>query len=97
LDGGFGRLALGHLDKAKAFGAPGVSVGNDIDRVYNSIRLEELAEVMIRRTIGHIAYKDMHAKVLFIMKNRATIARSSETVCRSTRPEQYVGETAKRA
>src|SRR5438132_8233889 len=78
LDGGFGRLALGHLDKPEAFGAPGVTVGNHIDLVHSTIRLEELAEVIIRRTKCKVTYKDIHAKILFIMKNRETIARSSE-------------------
>src|SRR5712691_6626750 len=70
LDGGFGRLALGHLDKPKAFGAPGVPVGNHIDRVHHSIRLKELAQVMIRRTKRKVPYKDIHAKVLFMVENR---------------------------
>ena len=48
LNSGFGRLALGHLDKPKAFGAPRVTVGNHIDRVHNPILLKELAEVLIR-------------------------------------------------
>ena len=65
LNGGFGGCTIGHLDKPKAFGAPGVSVGNDIDLVHNSIRLEELAEVMISRTEGKIADKDIHAGILW--------------------------------
>ena len=50
LDGGFGRLALGHFDKPEAFGALGITVGNHIDLVHSTIRLKELAKVMIRRT-----------------------------------------------
>ena len=68
LNGGFGSLALGHLDKPKAFGASGVPIGNHIDFVHNAIRLEELTEVMIRRTKRKVPYKDIHAKVLFIEK-----------------------------
>jgi hypothetical protein len=97
LNGGFGGCTIGHLDKAKAFGAARVPVGNHIDCVHNSILLKELAEVMIRRTIRKVPYKDIHAQVLFMVKNRETIARSSETVCRSTRPEHDAGETAKRS
>src|SRR2546427_6657546 len=52
LDGRFGRLALGHLDKAKAFGAPGVTVGNDIDLVHNS------ASITASATFGHSASPD---------------------------------------
>src|SRR6266446_3258604 len=61
LDGRFGRLALGHFDKAEAFGASGVTVGNKIDLVHNSIRLKELAEGMIRGTKRKVPDKDMHA------------------------------------
>src|SRR5438132_12468842 len=38
LDDGFSRRTVGHLNKPEAFGAPGVTVGNDIDLVHNSIR-----------------------------------------------------------
>jgi hypothetical protein len=62
LNGGFGGCTIGHLDKAKAFGAPGVTVGNHIDRVHNSILLKELAEVMIRRTKRKVPYTDIHAQ-----------------------------------
>ena len=65
LDGGFGCLALGHLDKPKAFGAPGITVGNDIDLVHSTILLKKLAEVMIRRTKRKVTYKDIHAKILY--------------------------------
>src|SRR6516225_6890110 len=64
LDGRFGRRAVGHLDKAKAFGAARVTVGNHIDLVHGTIRLKELAEVMIRRTIRKIPDKDIHAQIL---------------------------------
>src|SRR5215475_13044344 len=37
LDGGFGRLALRHLDEPKAFGAPSVAVGNDTNLVHSTI------------------------------------------------------------
>jgi hypothetical protein len=74
----FGCSAVGHLHKAKASGATGVTVGNDIDLVHRTIRLEELAKVMISGTKSKVAYKDIHAKVLFIVKNVDMIARSSE-------------------
>src|SRR4030095_11378632 len=54
LDSGFGRRAVGHLDKSKAFGAASVTVGNDIDLVHSTILLKELAEAMIRRTIRKV-------------------------------------------
>ena len=60
-----GGGAIGHLDKAKAFGAAGLAVHNDPDLVYGAIRLEELAEVMIRRTEGKIADKDIHTGILW--------------------------------
>ena len=62
LDSGFGRLALRHLDKPEAFGAPGVTVGNDIDLVHSTILLKELAEVMIRCTKRKVTYKDIHVQ-----------------------------------
>jgi hypothetical protein len=64
LNSGFSRLALGHLDKPKAFRAARVTVGNHIDLVHGTILLEELAEVMIRCTKRKVAYKDIHAKIL---------------------------------
>src|SRR5262249_36638641 len=77
LDGRFGRRAVGHLDKSKAVGAARVTVGNDIDLVHRTIRLKELAKVMIRRTIRKVPNKDIHATILN-NGNRETIARSSE-------------------
>jgi len=74
----FGCSAVRHLHKAKASGAAGVTVSNDIDRVYHTIRLEELAKVMVSGTKSKITYKDIHVKVLFIVKNIDMIARSSE-------------------
>jgi hypothetical protein len=47
LNGGFGRLALGHLNESKAFGTASVTVGNDVDFVYHAVRLKELAEVLL--------------------------------------------------
>jgi hypothetical protein len=52
------------LDKTKAFGATGIAICNYPDLVYRAIRLEELAEVMISRTEGKIADKDIHAGIL---------------------------------
>jgi hypothetical protein len=60
LNGGFGRLALGHLDEPKAFGTASVTVGNDIDLVHHAIRLEELAEVLLGGGIRQITNKDIH-------------------------------------
>ena len=65
LDGSFGRRAVGHLDKPKAFGAAGITVGNHIDRVHSTMRLEKLAKVMIRRAEGKIAYKNIHVSILW--------------------------------
>ena len=65
LDGSFGRRAVRHLDKPKAFGAAGITIGNHIDLVHITIRLEELAKVMISRAEGKIAYKNIHARILW--------------------------------
>src|SRR5215217_988980 len=60
-----GGAAIGHLDKAKAFGATGITVRNHPDLVHRAIRLEELAEIMISCTEGKIADKDIHAGTLW--------------------------------
>src|SRR5215467_9068505 len=78
LNGRFGCGAVGHLHKAKAPRATGVTVSNDIDLVHHTIRLEELAQVMISGNKSKVPYKDIHAKILFIVKNVDMIARSSE-------------------
>jgi hypothetical protein len=78
LNGRFGGSAVRHLYKAEAPGTAGVTVSNNIDLVHRTIRLEELAQVMISDTKSKVAYKDIHAKVLFIVKNMDMIARSSE-------------------
>jgi hypothetical protein len=61
LDGRFGGRTVGHFHEAKAFGAPGVTVSNNIDLVYHTMGLEELAKAIIRRTKRKVAYKDIHA------------------------------------
>jgi hypothetical protein len=78
LNSRFGCSAVGHLHKAKAPGTTGVAVSNDIDLVHHTIRLEELAKVMISGTKSKVTYKDIHAEILFIVKNVDMIARSSE-------------------
>src|SRR5207247_2146645 len=83
---GFRRGAVGHLDESKAFGAAGVAVNNNTHLVHNSIRLKELAKGMVGGSKRQIAYKDIHGKVLFILKSVETIARSSE---------QYAGAQCK--
>src|SRR5216683_1137090 len=60
-----GGGAIGHLDKAKTFGATRIAVRNNPDLVHRTIRLEELAEVMISRTEGKITDKDIHAGILW--------------------------------
>jgi hypothetical protein len=77
LDGSFGCLGLRHLHEPEAFGAPRVTVGNDVDLVHRTIGLEELAQVVIRRTKRKVPNKDIHAKVLYIC-NMETIASLSE-------------------
>src|SRR5712691_4099625 len=77
LNGSFGRRTVGHFDEAKAFGAPGVPVSNNIDLVYHTMGLEELAKAIIRRTKRKVAYKDIHVQSSSL-KNTETIARSSE-------------------
>src|SRR4029434_1594623 len=55
-----GGGAIGHLDKAKAFGAPGVAIRDDPDLVHHTIRLEELAEVVVGGVKRQIAYINIY-------------------------------------
>ena len=43
---------------------PVYTVGTDIDRVHNTIRLEELADVLISSIERKIAHKNIHARIL---------------------------------
>lgn len=61
LDSSLSRRTVGHLDKAKAFGAASVPVRNDPDFVHHTIGLEELAEGMISGTKCKVTYKDIGA------------------------------------
>src|SRR6266511_1955764 len=63
-DGGVGSRTVGHLDKAEAFGAAGLPIHNDAALVHHAIRLEELAEVMIRHAKGEIAHINIHGVFL---------------------------------
>ena len=89
LNGRFGGSAVGHLDEAKPPGLAGVTIGNDIDRVHVTIRLEELAKVMISGTKSKVPYKDIHATVLFIMKDMDMNRQVIRTVRRSTKMQSY--------
>ena len=54
LNGGFGSGAVGHLDETKTTGLPRVTISNDTDFVHRTIRFEELAEVVSRRSKRNI-------------------------------------------
>jgi hypothetical protein len=69
----------------------GVTIGNDIDRVHSTIRLEDLAEVMIRGVKGEIADKNIHASILKC-ESVETIAKSSEQHAEATNVEALCGE-----
>ena len=89
LNGRFGCGAVRHLHKAKAPGATGITVSNNIDLVHHTIRLEELAKVMLSGTKSQVADKDIHAKVRFIVKNVDMNRQVIRTVRRSTRCKSY--------
>src|SRR6266446_6713746 len=57
-----GGGAIGHLDKAKAFGAAGVAIRDHPNLVHHAIRLEELAEVVVSGAKRQIANKNIHGK-----------------------------------
>ena len=59
-----GRLrcaGIRHLDEAKALRTTGLTVGHHPDCVDATIRLEELAEVLLRGRKRQVTHKDMHA------------------------------------
>src|SRR6266568_2436872 len=89
----FGRGAIGHLDKAKAFGAAGVAIRDHPDLVHHTIRLEELAEVVVGGAKRQIANKNIHGK--FPMGKGTHDRQVIRTVCRSTMQEPYAGEGAR--
>jgi len=80
-------MGVRHFHEAKPTGLASVPVGNNIDRVHHTIRLEELANVIISCAERKIAYKDIHACNL--------LGESVETIARSS--EQYAGAHDARA
>src|SRR6266702_3210099 len=88
-----GGGAIGHLDKAKAFGAAGVAIRDHPDLVHHTIRLEELAEVVVGGAKRQIANKNIHGK--FPMGKGTHDRQVIRTVCRSTMQEPYAGEGAR--
>ena len=63
-NGRSGRTALRHLYKPKAARMTRLTVDNHLNRVHSTIRLEELAEVLIRYGAPKVADKNVHTKVL---------------------------------
>src|SRR2546427_1103883 len=57
---GFRRIAVGHLDEPKAFGAARIAVDNNTNLVHHAILLKELAKVLIGGAVRQIANKDVH-------------------------------------
>jgi hypothetical protein len=53
-----------HFDETKPAGVPGVAVGHNPNRVYSTIRFEELAEVLLSSSERKIPDKDIHREVL---------------------------------
>jgi hypothetical protein len=88
------RTLVGHVDEAKTPGLAGVTIGNEPDRLYLPIRLEELADILFRRCKRKIPDKNMHASILW-KKDREIIARSSEQYAGAQGAAQYAGEAAR--
>src|SRR6266516_2896495 len=86
----FGRGAIGHLDKAKAFGAAGVAIRDHPDLVHHTIRLEELAEVAVGGAKRQIAYINIHGK--FSLGKGIHDRQVIRTVCRSTKRKSNMQE-----
>src|SRR5206468_7267317 len=88
-----GGGAIGHLNKAKTFGAAGVAIRDHPDLVHHTIRLEELAEVAVGGAKRQIANKNIHGK--FSLGKGTHDRQVIRTVCRSTTQEPYAGEGAR--
>jgi hypothetical protein len=64
LHGGLRCVAVRHLHEAEAAGLAGVTISNNTDLVHSTIRLEELAEIIIRHTVRKITNINVHASIL---------------------------------
>src|SRR6266446_1596502 len=85
-----GRGAIGHLDKAKAFGAAGVAIRDHSDLVHHAIRLEELAEVVVSGAKCHITDINIHGK--FSLGKGTHDRQVIRTVCRSKKRKSNMQE-----
>src|SRR6266568_2404186 len=85
-----GRGAIGHLDKAKAFGAAGVAIRDHSDLVHHAIRLEELAEVVVSGAKRHITDINIHGK--FSLGKGTHDRQVIRTVCRSKKRKSNMQE-----
>src|SRR5262245_33371368 len=63
-NGGLGFCVVRHLDKAKASGASGLALPQNLDSVHGAIGGEELLEVVFSGLPIQITDKDRHASVL---------------------------------
>src|SRR5262245_48455791 len=61
VNGRLRRAVVRHFDEAKAPRPTGFTVGHDPDRIDAAIRLEELAEVLLRGSKSQVTHKDIHA------------------------------------
>src|SRR5919206_4917619 len=61
VNGRLRRAVVRHLDEAKAPRTTGLAIGHNSDGFYRSIRLEELAQVLLRRGKSQVAHKNVHA------------------------------------
>jgi hypothetical protein len=73
VNGAFCRVAVRHLDEAKAARAAGLAVSHNPNRVDGTIRLEELTQVLLRGGKSQVAHKDIHAE--FSREKRAPEAK----------------------
>ena len=63
VEGVYGTLrcaGVRHLNEAKTPRPAGLAVGHNPDGFYRAIRLEELAEVLLRRAKSQVAHKNVH-------------------------------------
>jgi hypothetical protein len=87
-------MGIRHYHEAKATGLAGLTIRRHTDRVHRPIRLEELADVLIGGSKRKIAYKNIHASLLYEKVSKQSLGYPNSMQKQQTQ-ERYAGETAR--
>ena len=85
LDGRARLAVIVHLDEPEASGAPGFSVGDDIDGLHDTVFLEEPSELVLGCTEWDASYVNLH----FLLPNPCPRCRDSEPQHSSGHPLRF--------